>query len=397
MNIYIYGNQSFKKEILETLEHSNIKFKLDESTLIKEINSINELKQTIKSNPKDIYLIDDEKIIKKNSFKFLNPKDGIEEEFLLDSGIADLSVDSIKEIPKYIIRKYDEQKSIESQTTTEEEMTSDKDIELDEELALLLAKEEEPKEDVKPEKEKDLKEDNLFKEEDNLSDIFGENNSSVNLDELDNLLTNESKGENLKEDNIDFNDSFGLNNISFDYDDDEILNDKNDNLDDEALLKSLLDESDDEESIEEVFEDINFLDEILPIKNSENSTVDLIEDFSKNDEKFELEDIELLEDFDKVEENEIQNLDTFQGDKMGEDEFFELDSLNEKDLLEALNFNNSNNTQTNKIEPKINLSNTSSTNNESITINSSEINDLSLLISKLLNNKTLEITIKIKD
>ena len=397
MNIYIYGNQSFKKEILETLEHSNIKFKLDESTLIKEINSINELKQTIKSNPKDIYLIDDEKIIKKNSFKFLNPKDGIEEEFLLDSGIADLSVDSIKEIPKYIIRKYDEQKSIESQTTTEEEMTSDKDIELDEELALLLAKEEEPKEDVKPEKEKDLKEDNLFKEEDNLSDIFGENNSSVNLDELDNLLSNESKGENLKEDNIDFNDSFGLNNISFDYDDDEILNDKNDNLDDEALLKSLLDESDDEESIEEVFEDINFLDEILPIKNSENSTVDLIEDFSKNDEKFELEDIELLEDFDKVEENEIQNLDTFQGDKMGEDEFFELDSLNEKDLLEALNFNNSNNTQTNKIEPKINLSNTSSTNNESITINSSEINDLSLLISKLLNNKTLEITIKIKD
>lgn len=397
MNIYIYGNQSFKKEILETLEHSNIKFKLDESTLIKEINSINELKQTIKSNPKDIYLIDDEKIIKKSSFKFLNPKDGIEEEFLLDSGIADLSVDSIKEIPKYIIRKYDEQKSIESQTTTEEEMTSDKDIELDEELALLLAKEEEPKEDVKPEKEKDLKEDNLFKEEDNLSDIFGENNSSVNLDELDNLLSNESKGENLKEDNIDFNDSFGLNNISFDYDDDEILNDKNDNLDDEALLKSLLDESDDEESIEEVFEDINFLDEILPIKNSENSTVDLIEDFSKNDEKFELEDIELLEDFDKVEENEIQNLDTFQGDKMGEDEFFELDSLNEKDLLEALNFNNSNNTQTNKIEPKINLSNTSSTNNESITINSSEINDLSLLISKLLNNKTLEITIKIKD
>lgn len=397
MNIYIYGNQSFKKEILETLEHSNIKFKLDESTLIKEINSINELKQTIKSNPKDIYLIDDEKIIKKNSFKFLNPKDGIEEEFLLDSGIADLSVDSIKEIPKYIIRKYDEQKSIESQTTTEEEMTSDKDIELDEELALLLAKEEEPKEEVKSEKEKDLKEDDFFKEEDNLSDIFGENNSSVNLDELDNLLANESKGENLKEDNIDFNDSFGLNNISFDYDDDEILNDKNDNLDDEALLKSLLDESDDEESIEEVFEDINFLDEILPIKNSENSTVDLIEDFSKNDEKFELEDIELLEDFDKVEENEIQNLDTFQGDKMGEDEFFELDSLNEKDLLEALNFNNSNNTQTNKIEPKINLSNTSSTNNESITINSSEINDLSLLISKLLNNKTLEITIKIKD
>ena len=67
MNIYIYGNHSFKKEIHETLEHSNIKFKLDASSIIKEIDDLAELKKTIKENPKDIYLIDDEKIIKKNS------------------------------------------------------------------------------------------------------------------------------------------------------------------------------------------------------------------------------------------------------------------------------------------------------------------------------------------
>ena len=84
MKIYIYGNQSFKKEIHETLDHSNIKFKLDNNTVIEEIESLEKLKTTIENNPKDIYLIDDEKIIKKNSLnkklKFLTPKDGIEEE-----------------------------------------------------------------------------------------------------------------------------------------------------------------------------------------------------------------------------------------------------------------------------------------------------------------------------
>ena len=108
MKIYIYGNQSFKKEIHETLEHANIKFKLDNNTAIEEINNINKLKETIKNNPKDIYLIDDDKIIKNNSLnkklKFLAPKDGIEEEYLIQSGIADLSIDSLKELPKYIIK-----------------------------------------------------------------------------------------------------------------------------------------------------------------------------------------------------------------------------------------------------------------------------------------------------
>ena len=78
MKIYIYGNQSFKKEIHETLDHSNIKFKLDNNTVIEEIESLEKLKTTIENNPKDIYLIDDEKIIKKNSLnkklKFFNSK-----------------------------------------------------------------------------------------------------------------------------------------------------------------------------------------------------------------------------------------------------------------------------------------------------------------------------------
>ena len=172
MNIYIYGNQSFKKEIHETLEHSNIKFKLDNNTVIAEIDDLKELKETILQNPKDIYLIDDEKIIKKNSLnkkiKFLTPKDGIDEEFLLDCGIADLSIDSLKELPKYIIRKYDELKSLEpkiQEVKIEEELKPE--IELDDELSMLLAKEE-PKKQSKSE---------------NLDDIFNLD-QDLNLDDI---------------------------------------------------------------------------------------------------------------------------------------------------------------------------------------------------------------------
>lgn len=62
-----------------------------------------------------------------------------------------------------------------------------------------------------------------------------------------------------------------------------------------------------------------------------------------------------------------------------------------KDLLEALNY---------KIDEK-NLKNDYKsadlvTKNETLNVNSTNVDDLSSLISKLLNNKTLEITIKIK-
>ena len=75
---------------------------------------------------------------------------------------------------------------------------------------------------------------------------------------------------------------------------------------------------------------------------------------------------------------------------------FELDSLNEQDLIEALSGSNISNvaqtdTQNIKRTPKMEIS------NNNIDIGSSNINDIASLISKLLNNKTLEITIKIKE
>jgi hypothetical protein len=379
LNIYIYGNNSFKKEIHETLEHSNIKFKLDESTLIEEIDDLSQLKQTIKNNPKDIYLIDDEKIIKKNSLnkkiKFFTPKDGIEEEFLLNSGISDLSINSLSEIPKYILRKYDEEKKLNSniQKLVSDDLIEDNEkensVELDDELAQLLAKEESTPE---------TKVNKNFEEE-NLEELFDMGND-INLvesenmfdtfDNIDNNLGEISKNE--FDDIMNFNDSFGLNNISFDYDDEAINSPEtkdNKEFTDFDFGEEI--ENDQENDYNEVFEDLDFLEDIFTNKKEE------IQDKKKEE----------------LNEKEIFN-ESLQGEKsMSSDEFFELDSLNEKDLLEALNCTSSSLDQE-KIEKTDLLEKSSNTISVS---SSSNTDELAQLISKLLSNKTLEITIKIKD
>jgi len=387
LKIYIYGNQSFKKEIHNTLEHSNIKFKLDNNVVIEEINNVTKLKEIIENNPKDIYLIDDGKIIKKNSlnkkFKFLAPKDGIEEEFLLQSGIGDLAIDSLKELPKYIIRRYEELKSQEAKEDIVEKKVDDIEkttIELDDELSMLLSKGD------------NNNNDNLIQYEDN-NDIF-DLDKDINLDDIEGLpdnINNENSSDSF-ETIENFNDDFGLNNISFDYDDDDIV-EKDDN--DESLDDIL-------ENSNNIFEDLDFLGEEI---TKEDDLLDSF-DFSKENEEFEKNeeiniekiDEDLFKEFDfsndnievikKVEEKIDRSL---QGDKMN-DEFFELDFLNEKDLIEALNYKVENNNSKSEYSQVI-----SGTKNETINVDSSNVNDLSLLLSRLLNNKTLEITIKIKD
>lgn len=375
MNIYIYGNHSFKKDIHETLEHSNIKFKMDNDCVIKEINDLSVLKQTIKNNPYDVYLIDDEKIIKKNSLqkkiKFLTPKDAIEEEFLLDSGIADLSVNSLSEIPKYIIRKYEDQKKTNEQEKVsifdDVDSTANKDnnVELDEELAKLLAKEDEVHEE-----QINIPTDNYLESE-NLEDLFNISDD-INFQQSSSSY-NISKNE--FDDIMNFNDDFGLNNISFDYDDDAANNEPLDPMEEDFFKSISMDneENDEEEDDEnEIFEDIDFLEEIFTNKE-------------KNKQEKE----------EKVNENKIFNESLQREKSMNDDEFFELDSLNEKDLLEALSYNGDNVSNMNHTDLKTNILENSS---NTISVNSSSnVDELAQLISKLLNNKTLEITIKIKD
>ena len=406
MKIYIYGNQSFKKEIHETLEHANIKFKLDNNTAIEEINNINKLKETIKNNPKDIYLIDDDKIIKNNSLnkklKFLAPKDGIEEEYLIQSGIADLSIDSLKELPKYIIKRYEELKLLEpkeKQPEKEVEVIEENIIELDDELAMLLSKGDNRKKD---------KTEDLMPVQD-LEDVFSLD-KEMNLDEIDDLIGNVDIKDNNTSDDIDdivnFNDNFGLNNISFDYDDNDVLY-KEESSDEivetpKKSTRNILEDLDFlGEEVEEEEEDFSDLDKInndlfggFDFLNEEIQEVAKKEetnifDNSENDIEEKLfEDFQFLnENIDKVQEKD----ESLQGDKMG-DEFFELDSLNEKDLIEALNYKTDENSFKSEYKPAV-----SGTKSETINIDSSNPNDLSLLISKLLSNKTLEITIKIKD
>ncbi|PUE64317.1 hypothetical protein [Arcobacter caeni] len=401
MKIYIYGNQSFKKEIHETLEHSNIKFKLDNNTVIEEISTLEKLKRTIENNPNDIYLIDDEKIIKKNSLnkkiKFLTPKDGIEEEYLLDSGIADLTIDSLKELPKYIIRKYEELKLLEPKIEVEEEKVEEtkSSIELDEELSMLLSK------------------GNIDNLNEGIDEIFDLDND---FDNLDGLIGSIDSNEEIKDnDNFaqitSFNDDFGLNNISFDYDDNDVLSkdtteNKNSKLIEELdfLGEEVVGEEEDYSDLEKVNNDLfggfDFLNEEIQEGKKKVEIEEKEEIFSDSDKiEEDLLEEEVIEEYDFMNEymknediEETKEIDqALQGDKMN-DEFFELDSLTENDLIEALNYKVEDNSSKSEYKPQV-----SPTKNETLSIDSSNTNDLSVLISKLLNNKTLEITIKIKD
>ncbi|MCT7507334.1 hypothetical protein [Aliarcobacter cryaerophilus] len=449
MNIFIYGNQNFKNEVHKILLNSKIETIL-EDVKIEDISNIDILKDNIAKNPDDIYLIDEDKIIKKSRFKFLKQKDGIEEDFLLQYGVNDLSIDSLEEIPNYIIRKYER---IAFKEKDKSEEIKNEDLLLDNELANLLESKEQ-------------------ENSQNLTSSILEEPVGININELDNLIELESSDKEKLDTNYismeDFDENFGLNNVSFDYDDDSTFN--QDLKSDEDLLQDILNNSivdeDDYEFVGETFEDVNFLDEIFPnnkildideksitpinivlqekdkeetnedelkkdeLENIENfqfnevfqnienkkdedikqidKNIDIIENIEeKNEEEKtpEYENIEIdelndlnLEDF-SFADLDLQNKKSEDVSKKGEDmsdDFFELDSLNEQDLIEALSGSGISNvaqtdTQSRQEPQKMEVS------NNNIDIGSSNINDIASLISKLLNNKTLEITIKIKE
>ena len=449
MNIFIYGNQNFKNEVHKILLNSKIETIL-EDVKIEDISNIDTLKDNIAKNPDDIYLIDEDKIIKKSRFKFLKQKDGIEEDFLLQYGVNDLSIDSLEEIPNYIIRKHER---IAFKEKDKSEEIKNEDLLLDNELANLLESKEQ-------------------ENSQNLTSSILEEPVGININELDNLIELESSDKEKLDTNYismeDFDENFGLNNVSFDYDDDSTFN--QDLKSDEDLLQDILNNSivdeDDYEFVGETFEDTNFLDEIFPnstifdmdenstksinivlqekdkeetnedelkkdeLENIENfqfnevfqnienkkdedikqidKNIDIIENIEeKNEEEKtpEYENIEIdelndlnLEDF-SFADLDLQNKKSEDVSKKGEDmsdDFFELDSLNEQDLIEALSGSGISNvaqtdTQSRQEPQKMEIS------NNNIDIGSSNINDIASLISKLLNNKTLEITIKIKE
>lgn len=306
MIIYIYGSDSFKKDIHSMLKHSNIKFRLDNHGEIKELSALEELKNAIKDNPNDIYLIDDAKIIKKNSLnqkiKFLKPKDGIEQEYLLDHGIGDISVDSIDELAKHIIKKLEE---------------------------------------VVHEKEVNDIQDSIVEIVEDAYEQNKEDNDYVQLDdELSALLSHRDENEEVNEKQID----------------------------DITSLVEEIDLSQNEK--EDVFlKDLSFE-----------------EDFGK---------IELIEEEIPQEEKKIDKEVNNQGVDMA-DEFSEFDTLNEADILAALDGLDNNEVSIQATTRNISTPVVKQT-NQSVNLGNSNVDDIAKLISQLLNNKTLEITVKVKD
>ncbi len=335
MIIYIYGSDDFKKDIHELLEHSNIKFRLGDNGEVIDLDTLEDLKNAIEDNPNNIYLIDDSKIIKKNSLnnkiKLFKPKDGIEQEYLLDHGIGDISVDSLEELSNHIKNKLDasidnneSERIQESIVEIVEDAYDNEDsndyIQLDDELKELLSPSEE---EAKIEQIDDI-------------------SSMIEEDDLGSLIEDEKENPLLN---------------------DPLLNDP---LLDE--LDDLVEEDDSLEEDEAALKDLSFEEDFGNIEVDKNENI--------NDNNFEEENIN-------------------QGVEMA-DEFSEFDSLNEADLLAALDGvdtepmpvkNTSINTP---IEKKENDS-------QSLNLGSSSADDIAKLISQLLNNKTLEITIKVKD
>lgn len=108
MNIYIYGDVSFRNEIHKILDHGNIRFKIDEGEVI-DVETLYSLEELIEEDPTQIFLIDQKKIIEDdlftNVFKFLIPKDGISKKFLDDNGIGDISLRTYKDLLVYIEKR----------------------------------------------------------------------------------------------------------------------------------------------------------------------------------------------------------------------------------------------------------------------------------------------------
>jgi hypothetical protein len=119
MNIYIYGNKTFKKDISKILKKQSIVNRLDEIAQLDEfmgqvieIRTSKELKNKIELEPDSIFLIDDKKIIYDDNFSkiinFLGPKDGIKEKILKKHKMTiTIELNDVNSITQYILDKFD--------------------------------------------------------------------------------------------------------------------------------------------------------------------------------------------------------------------------------------------------------------------------------------------------
>lgn len=428
MNIFIYGKDDFRKDIKRILGESKIDEKL-QNISIAEILNLEDLKEQIASNPDDVFLIDDEKIFKKSKFGFLKAKDAIEEEFLLQCGVSELSIDSFEEIPNYITRKYDRLNF--KKEPSDSEIINEDDLD-----NLVLAKDEEKDLNVDSNQsflEDDIvdtekKEDNTKDEHtDNFEEDFGLNNIELDYDDKDSLTDKSEAIESMKNEEDILNlDSF----ISEDFDMNDFKLDEDFDLNsiDEMLLdsddKNIL-ESEDKNKNEELFDNNkeevfintpeNSLDSNFDIENLDednNQEEIFLGDIEKQlEESLDLDEVDLKEE--TQEDNQIKkeynsaendvvkeensNLSIQKEDK-SMNNFLDIDSISEADILDALGLDNSKDEMNSSLNSGNNIDDSSDNfKASSIDLNASNIDDVTALLSKLLKNKSVELSIKIKE
>ncbi|MEA2050386.1 MAG: hypothetical protein U9O56_06635 [Campylobacterota bacterium] len=123
MNIYIYGGNSFRTEIHKVLDHGNVRFKIEDGNII-DIILLDKLKETIKENPSELFLIDQTKIIEDDFIskylKFLVPKDGISKHFLDQYGLGDISLRELKDLIIYIDKRIEAMAELKPKLKAEE-------------------------------------------------------------------------------------------------------------------------------------------------------------------------------------------------------------------------------------------------------------------------------------
>jgi len=105
LNIYVYGASKFKKSMFAILEQANL------NEISSDLESIDDLEDSIQNNPNDIYLIDSDKIINRNiitdKLNFLKPQGSVYKEYLDEVGIDDMCFNSNEALVNYIIDKID--------------------------------------------------------------------------------------------------------------------------------------------------------------------------------------------------------------------------------------------------------------------------------------------------
>jgi len=100
LNIYIYGTEKFKQNIKSILTKANLGINIEL------LNTLFAIKTKLETSPKDIFIIDETKIITTNfitkKMKFLHPSDGLERELIEKYGVGDVCFNSINGMIGYI-------------------------------------------------------------------------------------------------------------------------------------------------------------------------------------------------------------------------------------------------------------------------------------------------------